>query len=222
MVVQLVLALVVAVWFPLSWQGMRQALLIFVKNPVKGTVKTRLAATLGDEATLAIYQELLKHTANCTHSVLANKTVYYASAVETKDLWSNEIYEKATQTGADLGERMSNAFKKDFDKGYGSVAIIGSDCFEITAEIIDDAFRQLAEFDVVVGPASDGGYYLLALNAHHAELFTSIEWSTDKVFSQTLAVCQKLGLTTKKLQVLSDIDTESDLIRTNYSKFKSR
>ena len=197
---------------------MKKSLLIFVKNPIKGKVKTRLAATIGDQAALEIYNELLMYTENCTRAVFAHKTVYYSDFLGAGDMWSEEIYDKSTQTGDDLGERMANAFDDAFAKGTEQVAIIGSDCFEITAEIIEDAFNQLAYHDVVIGPALDGGYYLLALKSPCKELFKNIDWSTNKVFSQTLEICRKLGLETKTLKVLSDIDNESDLIRIGYQQ----
>ncbi|MBC7417235.1 MAG: TIGR04282 family arsenosugar biosynthesis glycosyltransferase [Pedobacter sp.] len=192
---------------------MKHSLLIFVKNAVKGKVKTRLAATLGDHEALAIYQRLLVYTEKCAHSLLAKTIVFYSDYLEVKDTWNDSIYKKQIQTGNDLGERMKNAFEYAFENGSERVVIIGSDCFEITSEIIESAFLQLEHFDVVIGPALDGGYYLLALKAPCENLFQNIEWSTDMVLSQTMHVCQKLGLKTTTLQELSDIDNESDLIR---------
>ncbi|TDG34832.1 glycosyltransferase [Pedobacter changchengzhani] len=195
---------------------MKQVVLIFVKNAVKGKVKTRLAATLGNNVAFNVYLDLLKHTEKCTHLLNVKKIVYYSDFIESEDIWTEDVYEKQLQNGADLGERMQNAFEYAFANEHEHVAIIGSDCFEITPEIIEDAFKQLAYCDVVVGPALDGGYYLLALKTAHKALFQNIKWSTDQVLNQTLHLCHKMGLKTIELQTLSDIDNEHDLKRIGY------
>ena len=196
---------------------MKKALLIFVKNAVKGKVKTRLAATVGDAIAFDVYNQLLIHTEKCTHPLTINKIVYYADDIASKDIWNDEIYDKQLQNGDDLGERMFNAFENSFANGHEKVAVIGSDCFEITTEIIEDAFKLLEHNDVVLGPALDGGYYLLALKSNHGTLFQGVDWSTDQVLIQTLKACNKLGRKTILLQELSDIDTEEDLKRTGYN-----
>ncbi|MDZ4838369.1 MAG: TIGR04282 family arsenosugar biosynthesis glycosyltransferase [Bacteroidota bacterium] len=201
---------------------MKQALLIFVKNAVKGNVKTRLAATMGSDAAYNIYQLLLTHTERCSRALLVNKIVFYADYLEVEDIWSNDLYQKQIQVGTDLGERMHNAFKYAFASGNERVAIIGSDCFEINDEIIESAFALLDDNDVVLGPALDGGYYLLALKSSCQDLFVNIDWSTDKVLTQTMQVCQKLGFNAAQLQVLSDIDDESDLIRMGFDSYTAR
>lgn len=195
---------------------MKQALLIFVKNAIKGKVKARLAATVGDEVAFNIYQQLLTHTEKCTHSLLPDKIVFYADYLEVEDIWSNSIYQKQIQTGNNLGDRMQDAFEYAFKNGNERVAIIGSDCFEINAEIIGNAFAQLEHCDVVLGPALDGGYYLLALKSNCKALFQHIDWSTDQVLKQTIQVCRQQGLKTAMLQELSDIDKEGDLKRMGY------
>ena len=192
---------------------MKRALIIFVKNAIKGKVKTRLAATVGDDIAFDTYQQLLSHTARVTNGISVQKIVYYSDYIEHKDGWNEEVYIKKIQIGNALGERMQNAIEHAFLIGNEHVAIIGSDNFEITTEIIEKAFQQLDFNDAVVGPALDGGYYLLALNAIQKELFQHIEWSSAKVLDQTLQVCKQLGLKTAKLQVRSDIDTEVDLKR---------
>jgi rSAM/selenodomain-associated transferase 1 len=198
---------------------MKQALLIFVKNPIKGKVKTRLAANIGDISALEIYVKLLKHTQKCTHLLNADKTVFYSDFIENDERWSSDVYYKKVQKGNSLGERMENAFEYAFSQGSERVVIIGSDCFEISSEIIDNAFAQLEHCDVVLGPAFDGGYYLLGTKSLIKELFWDISWSTDQVLIQTLTKCATLGLKTITLEELSDIDNEADLERTGY-KFK--
>lgn len=195
---------------------MKKELLIFVKNPVEGKVKTRLAATVGNTIALDVYNQLMVHTEKCTRATAFHKTVYYGDVITTNDIWRDELYDKNVQQGHDLGERMYNAFDKAFANGMQQVAIIGSDCFEITTEIIEDAFKRLEYNDVVLGPALDGGYYLLAMKVNHPSLFENISWSTNQVLSQTLVQCKKLGLKIAQLPILSDIDTEDDLKRSGY------
>ena len=195
---------------------MKQALLIFVKNAVKGKVKTRLAATVGDEIALNVYENLLKHTENCTHLILVHKIVCYADFIADDDVFSNDDYEKQIQKGNDLGERMQNSIDQAFKNGYEQIVIIGSDCFELTHKIIEHAYTQLTKNDVVIGPALDGGYYLLGMKKIHKSLFQNIKWSTNQVLNQTLKICLKIGLKVIQLQKLSDIDTEDDLKRIGY------
>lgn len=196
---------------------MRQALLIFVKNAVESKVKTRLAATLGNTVALKVYRQLLEHTKKCTKLLSADKIIFYSDYFEDDDSWNNDVYHKEVQKGNNLGERMENAFEYAFEQGNDQVAIIGSDCFEISSEIIENAFAQLEHCDVVLGPALDGGYYLLGTKSLYRELFCDISWSTNQVLKQTIKGCTKLGLKITTLKELSDIDNEADLKRTGYN-----
>lgn len=195
---------------------MKQALLIFAKNLVHGEVKTRLAATIGHEKAFAVYKELLKHTAVITSTLPVDKLLFYSDFIEENPVW-NHRFQKHLQSGNDLGERMNNAFVYAFDEGYEKVVIIGTDCFELDAEIIMKAFQQLMENDVVIGPAKDGGYYLLGLKKNHAQIFHNIAWSTATVFEETVAKSKELELTHHCLQELNDIDEEKDLHHLNLS-----
>ena len=190
---------------------MKKALIIFVRKAELGKVKTRLAATMGDEKALDVYKELLVFTHNISLGVKADKFVFYLNEIEKIDLWSQGGYKKMSQCEGDLGEKMYNAFSSLFRNGYNQVMIIGSDCPELTTAIMEDAFKMLKHNDVVLGPANDGGYYLLAIKKIYAELFTDIYWSTEKVLSQTLAACTTAGLSFALLPKLTDIDTEANL-----------
>ena len=190
---------------------MKKALIIFVRKPELGKVKSRLAATIGDEKALDVYKELLVFTHNISLGVKADKFVFYLNEIEKIDLWSQGGYKKMSQCEGDLGEKMYNAFSSLFRNGYNQVMIIGSDCPELTTAIMEDAFKMLKHNDVVLGPANDGGYYLLAIKKIYAELFTDIYWSTEKVLSQTLAACTTVGLSFALLPKLTDIDTEANL-----------
>ena len=192
---------------------MKQTLLIFTKNAIYGKVKTRLAATVGNDKALHIYQQLLQYTAAITDELSVEKIVFYSSGLEDKDGFKNDVYKKQVQEGNDLGERMHHAFKYAFNQGGSEVIIIGSDCFTITAECIINAFNQLQNNAVVVGPATDGGYYLLGMKQLHSRLFEQINWSTNQVLASTIAICRANNLSFYLLPELSDIDTEEDLKR---------
>jgi uncharacterized protein len=188
---------------------MSNGLIIFVRNPELGKVKTRLASTLGDVKALAIYQELLLHTKLIAEKVVAEKGIFYADYINPNDIWDG--YQKCLQRGNDLGKRMENAFDALFDIGFKKICIIGSDCYDITSDIINEAFEKLDTYEVVVGPATDGGYYLLGMQAPIKNIFDNIKWSSDQVFEQTKNIIEAEGFTYTLLPMVNDIDEESDL-----------
>ncbi|MEO6000619.1 MAG: TIGR04282 family arsenosugar biosynthesis glycosyltransferase [Chitinophagaceae bacterium] len=187
-------------------------LIIFVKNLIYGRVKTRLAATIGNDKAFEIYQQLITYTCSIVKKLACDKIVYYSDYIDQDDEWQGTW--KAIQRGEGLGERMLHAFKDAFDNGGGRTIIIGTDCFEITHEIIQQAFEKLIGCDVVIGPASDGGYYLLGMNKLYSQLFKDIAWSTGSVFKTTLSICRSHNLNCLLLPVLNDIDEEKDLLQT--------
>lgn len=189
----------------------KSLLIIFAKNPELGKVKTRLAATLGDEVALAIYFQLLTKTRQVTEGLNEDKVVYYSNYLEEGDLWNEDSFRKAVQSEGDLGVRMKNAFADAFDQGYERVCIIGSDCMEITTEILEEAFGKLHNRDAVIGASEDGGYYLLGMSKMTPEFFDNKAWSTDEVFISTLEDFEKLGLDYAELPVLNDVDIQKDL-----------
>ncbi len=184
-------------------------LMIFTRNPELGKVKTRLAKSLGDENALTIYKMLLDKTKEVTQNLSCDKAVFYSVKVRDNDIWDNTIYHKHSQEGEDLGERMHNAFKKAFEKGYKKVAIIGSDLFDLKASCIDVAFQQLDTNDVVIGPANDGGYYLLACKNEVPEIFKDKNWGSNTVLNDTLSDLKNHKVF--QLEVLNDIDYAEDL-----------
>lgn len=189
----------------------KEALIIFTKNPEAGKVKTRLAATIGDAEALRVYKQLLMHTVSETNLVSADKYVFYANYVDRDDIWDDKRYYKELQQGNDLGERIMNAFRSTFKKGYDKIIIIGTDCPSLDQSIIQDAFSKLDDIDIVIGPALDGGYYLLGMKQCHKLLFKNIQWSTPEVFPETINRCKIAGLLFFLLQPLQDIDEEKDL-----------
>lgn len=186
-------------------------LLLFVKHPKPGQVKTRLARDVGHEKAIAVYRALLTYTREVSFQVRADKIVYYGNEVPEDDLWSEVGYERRIQTGADLGDRMLEAFVTAFEAGADKVVIVGSDCAEITSDLINQAFKCLDTKDCIVGPAYDGGYYLLGMRKLFSPVFLNKEWSTDSVLVDTIRDLKTGGLTYSFLPTLSDVDTVEDL-----------
>jgi len=190
-----------------------------MKNPANGKVKTRLAATIGDDKALEVYTILLQQTARVVSEIqICDKAIFYSDFIESIDVWSESKTKKFLQRGKDLGERMRNAFDVAFSMKYVNVIIIGTDCYDLNSELIDEAFQKLNEKDIVIGPATDGGYYLLGMKALHKQLFENINWSTDSVLTDTLQIAKLSQLTHQLLTVLTDIDTEENLHLVNVIK----
>ena len=184
-------------------------IIIFARNPKLGKVKTRLAKTIGDFAALETYKILMKHTANVVEKSNAEKIVFYSEYIDNNDVWAKIKCEKVKQSEGDLGEKMQTAFEYAFELGHKKIVIIGSDVYSLKTEHIDSAFTQLETHDVVIGPAHDGGYYLLGLNFIIPELFEQKKWGTSSVLENTLADLNELNVTL--LEPLNDIDTFEDL-----------
>jgi rSAM/selenodomain-associated transferase 1 len=184
------------------------ALIIFARRPVAGKVKTRLAADIGDEAALRIYLRLLAHTREVALHSQCDAFVFLTE-LPPDQFWDG--FNTALQPEGDLGERMLHAFLCLFEKGYKRVVIIGSDCPDLAPADVDLAFDALAGTDVVIGPAADGGYYLLGLKQPHEMLFRNKTWSSDTVLSQTLQDIHDYGLRHTMLRQLHDVDKVKDV-----------
>lgn len=191
--------------------GSKRLLMLFVRNPELGKVKTRLAKDLGEEQALSIYLHLLRHTRAITKDMDAAKLVYYAEKVQQHDLWDESIYQKKVQPEGDLGDKMKFAFATAFEEGFEQVLIIGSDCYQLDQAILEQAFKALEKYDVVIGPAKDGGYYLLGMKKLHPALFENKNWSTSTVFQDTLQDIREQELTYTLLPELSDVDRAEDV-----------
>ncbi|PIQ20425.1 MAG: glycosyltransferase [Cytophagales bacterium CG18_big_fil_WC_8_21_14_2_50_42_9] len=187
-------------------------LIIFLKNPILGKVKTRLAATIGPEKALEVYHLLLERTQSITCQLPGDKVVYYSDVIDSNDIWDNNLYKKELQQGADLGDKMQQAFMHGFEQGYQHICLIGSDCYELSDEIITDALDKLQNIDLVLGPTLDGGYYLIGLKKLHPELFANKKWSTDSVLQDTLMEAKNKKISFALLPTLTDVDEEKDLI----------
>ena len=187
----------------------KNCILIFTRNLKLGKVKTRLAKTIGDEKALEIYQFLVQKTKEISDQVQVKKRVYYDQSIPENDFWNSEDYQKFLQKGTDLGSRMYQAFLQAFQSDFEKVIIIGSDLYDLTPKIISEAFQELDKSDVVIGPAEDGGYYLLGMKVLHPPIFKNKNWGTDSVRKETLA-----DLKEKKvflLEGLNDVDIFEDI-----------
>lgn len=186
------------------------ALIIFVKNPQLGKVKTRLAQDAGELKALEIYHQLIDHTLTVTqHWKGGDRYVFYSSYIDSDDQWPSAQFHKRLQGTGDLGDKMAQAFAEILG-AYSQVAIIGSDCYQLRTAHIERAFQQLQTKDIVLGPSLDGGYYLLGMKSFHSQLFKNIPWSTDQVTPMTVQKVEELGLTIHFLESLKDIDYYQD------------
>ncbi|MGQ0738082.1 MAG: TIGR04282 family arsenosugar biosynthesis glycosyltransferase [Bacteroidota bacterium] len=190
---------------------MKDALIIFTRNPVLGKVKTRIAEAVGEKEALGIYKALLQHTHDISTAVDADRYVFYSDHIQLGDLWKDNRYHKFLQAGQTLGSKMQDAFSRMFAKGYGKAVIIGSDCYELTADILKKAFEGLNTNDAVIGPAKDGGYYLLGMKKLITEIFENKKWSTASVYSETISDLEKAGFSYATLPLLNDVDRVEDV-----------
>lgn len=219
---------------------MTNVLIIFLKYPEPGKVKTRLARVIGNEKACEVYTRLAEGILKNISSKKPGRydlSIFYAPADKGNEIrsWLKPVLNDDSETGIqyipqegdDLGERMSNAFHrvlraKEYTKAYPcNAVIIGTDCPGIDIALIESAFGILHEKDVVIGPSEDGGYYLLGMSRFIPDLFKDIAWSTDRVFSQTIKRIQKNDLSCDLLKVLIDIDTPEDLYRHASSFYRS-
>jgi len=195
------------------------SLIIFTRYPEPGKTKTRLIGALGKEGAANLHRQLAEHTLRQAKSLVGwiswvNPTleVYFTGAtVALMREWLGDDLVYHQQGNGDLGARMAQAFDRAFNTGAVGVAIIGTDCPSIDAKLLLYAFERLHSTDLVIGPAADGGYYLIGLRRMVPELFIGIDWGTSRVLAQTLAIAQRLNLSHYQLPVLADIDRPSDL-----------
>ena len=187
-----------------------RALLIFTRNPVPGKCKTRLAATIGEKAALDIYVFLLQHTAaQCARLQGVRKMVYFSDSLGDGTIWDPDIFDYRLQRGTDLGIRMQRAFEDAFKSGYVEVIVFGSDLLDFGTSDLEHAFELLSENEAVLGPAQDGGYYLLGLTRPVPGIFSNKSWGTKTVLKDTLA--DLANFRTALLPVRNDIDQYEDI-----------
>ena len=188
-----------------------EQLIVFVKAPIRGTVKTRIASTLGDGPALEIYLSLVQTVLGQISSLPAVALCHTPDgAGDQIRPWLRAGWLVMPQGAGDLGERMHRAFGSAFAAGSQRVVLVGSDSPGVNDQDIRDAWQALRDHDVVLGPAVDGGYWLIGLRKSQACLFESMRWSTNNVLAETVMRVRANGLTIRMLRQLSDIDTAED------------
>lgn len=187
----------------------KNLLVVFVKNPVQGKAKTRLAASIGDAAALEVYKRLIAITEKETSNVVNSDLHVYFSTETDATLWSGK--QQFVQQGNDLGERMFDAFEHGFTLGYERIVGVGSDLPDLTAAIISQGLELLKSSDTVFGPSEDGGYYLIGMSKKITCIFENKQWSTETLLRKTLEELTSKEYSTSILETLNDIDTIEDL-----------
>lgn|SRR5574341_178774 len=189
--------------------------LLFIKAPVKGQVKSRLAAAVGEEAAIELYQNFILDILDMVEksSYPLSICVYPPGGVEKVSSWLGKERSCLPQKGGDLGERMGHALQQAFSEGRGRAVLIGSDIPDLPSGIIGEAFEALTTNDAVIGPATDGGYYLIGFNSHafSPRFFRDIEWSTSGVFRETMNILRGASLRVHLMPQWHDVDTLDDL-----------
>ncbi len=194
---------------------MKKGLLVFARAPIPGKVKTRLAATFGDQTAAELYETMLQEVLKATRQLNDIEPVVFWDCDEALLPLLAERYRcnSRCQISGDLGQRMQAAFEEMFARGFEACCIIGSDAPDLPLSYIMEAYRLLAvpQADVVFGPSKDGGYYLLGLRQVWGQLFAKIPWSSAAVLEQSLAAVHDSGLAAALLPEWQDIDTPEDL-----------
>lgn len=196
--------------------------LIFVKYPEPGKVKTRLAKNIGSENAALLYRNMAESIIyDLSKLTDYTKIIFFDPPERRNDVmrWLKfNGLSFVAQEGNSLGENMSNAFSHAFSLGAAKAVVIGTDCPQITTQTIVKAFANLETSEVVIGPSYDGGYYLLGLRRLIPELFYDIDWSTNLVFDQTMKRLRHNGIKSECLEMLRDVDTVEDLSNDRLSK----
>lgn len=195
----------------------KRLLIVFVKNAVLGTAKTRLAATIGDEKAFEVYKQLLKITEEATQGMENCGVHIYFSSEKDPSRWAS--YAQFVQHGNDLGERMSDAFRRGFEMGFEQIVGVGSDLPDLTTEIIEKGLNELGSNDAVFGPAEDGGYYLIGMRHMIDCIFENKPWSTEDLLEITLGELISNGYSVGLLETLNDLDTEEDLCNSSLNEW---
>lgn len=195
---------------------MNERLIIFTRYPEPGKAKTRLIPALGAEAAAEIHRQMTEFTLAQVKPLMESRSlsveIWFAGGDRDQmEAWLGSDLRYQPQPDGNLGDRMMQAFQSAFDSGVNAAIIIGTDCPELTEPILAKAFHALQQTDVVLGPAVDGGYYLIGLRRSIPDLFQTIAWSTDRVLQQTVAIVKKLDLSFTLLPILTDVDRPEDL-----------
>lgn len=194
-------------------------LLVFTRYPEAGQTKTRLIPCLGAEGAAELQRRMTEQLVVNLRTLPAESlwiTIHHEGGDRGAMVRWLGTFDYSRQRGASLGDRLQAAFVQAFAAEAERVVVIGTDCPALSPAIILSAFEHLAERDLVLGPATDGGYYLLGLRQLHAPLFSEMPWGSDRLFAQTVAKATALNLSIKLLEPLSDVDRPQDLHHFHY------
>ena len=199
----------------------RECLVIFTRYPEAGKTKTRMIRALGAEGAATLQRQMTEQTITRAKKLTASRPlvieVHFAGGTEQlMQEWLGLDLVYRFQGEGDLGRRMNSAFEATLAKGITRVVIIGTDCPDLEVKLLTEAFDALSQHDLVLGPAEDGGYYLIGLRRLIPELFEEINWGTSQVREQTVEIAQRLNLAISYLTLLSDIDRPEDLVGQNF------
>ena len=198
----------------------KRLLVVFVKNAVLGTAKTRLAKTIGNDKAFEVYKHLMHITEQATVGIENCAVHIYFSSEKDPTRWSN--YAQYVQQGNDLGERMSDAFRRGFELGFEQIVGVGSDLPDLTTEIIEKGLEALTTNDAVFGPAEDGGYYLIGMRSMLECIFENKPWSTEQLLEITLDELKVKGYSVGLIETMNDLDTEEDLMESSLKEWYFR
>ncbi|MEM6754530.1 MAG: TIGR04282 family arsenosugar biosynthesis glycosyltransferase [Cyanobacteria bacterium P01_C01_bin.38] len=194
----------------------KKHLIIFTRYPQPGKTKTRLIPALGVEGAANLQRQMTEYTVAKVKKFQSSAAISFeirfaGGNLQLMQNWLGTELNYQLQGEGDLGKRMQNSFLSAFDKGAQEVVIIGIDCPGVNAQVLAEAFEKIQNCDLLLGPAVDGGYYLIGLKRAIAELFINIDWGTAKVLQQTVDIAQQLNLSVAYLQTLADVDRPEDL-----------
>jgi len=197
----------------------QETLIIFTRYPESGKTKTRLIPALGTEGAANLQKKLTEYTLTEASKLEVNLRVYFSGGNETlMQRWLGENYQYYRQRAGDLGKKLIAALEESFTADVAKIVIIGIDCPDLDAAIIKQAVAKLKHQDLVLGPAEDGGYYLIGLRSCLPELFQGIDWGTDMVLKQTVSIAKKTGLNIYYLPMFNDLDTPEDIEKSGLLK----
>ena len=191
------------------------SLVVFLRYPRSGSVKTRLGASLGVPTATDFYRRCANHLSQEVRKLpkAVDHQIWYVGGTEKEMAdWLGRGLSYLPQPEGNLGTRLAFALNNSFQKGAHKVIALASDVPDLSAELIIKAFRAFDRKDMVIGPTFDGGYYLIGMKQPHPEFFQGISWSTNMVYQQTLAAAGRLGISYHSLTTLNDIDTREDLL----------
>jgi uncharacterized protein len=185
--------------------------LIFTRYPKAGRVKSRLIPALGAKGAQSLHRRMTEHTLQRLDGFDGLEVCYDGGGERRMRKWLGNKLSYSPQGEGDLGKRLLHAFSRGFKQGEDKIVVVGTDCPDLTVSHVQEALQLLDDYDVVLGPAVDGGYYLICLGALFEDLFKNISWGTGQVLQETLKKAELLGLKTILLETLADVDRPEDL-----------